>query len=147
MESSAIGRSYSGKHLNLLKADLTRRGMQVSLEGFGYNTTDSKRLIMVRHDLRRNILVEKHDVPTTRHVGINEMVDPIKCAYWWRDLAAIVIAYVRSCSVCQHMEPYNLKKAGKRTLLPSMRAHCIKSPPTWSLIHQSPADGTNAWKI
>ena len=51
------------KYLNLLKADFTRRGMQVSPQGVLYKVMDGKHLMIVPHELCQKILVENHDVP------------------------------------------------------------------------------------
>ena len=101
------------KYLNLPKAELTRRGMQVSPQGILYKVMDDEQLMMVPHELCQKILVENHDVPSTGHVGINRIVDHIKRNYWWRGIWGDVTAYVRSCPVCQRMKSDNQKKAGE----------------------------------
>ena len=69
-------------NFNLSKADLTRRSIKVSPQGILYKVMDGKQLMMVPHELRQKILVENHDVSTTRHVGLNQIVDIIKWNYW-----------------------------------------------------------------
>ena len=73
---------------------------------------------MFPHELRQQILVENHDVPTAGHVGINRTVDLIKRKYWWRGIWSDVVAYVRSCPVCQLTKSDNLKKAGEMQPIP-----------------------------
>ena len=46
------------KHFNLPKAELTRRGIQVSPQGILYKVMDGEQLMMVPHELRQKILVE-----------------------------------------------------------------------------------------
>ena len=84
------------KHFNLPKAELTRRGMQISPQGILYKVMDGKQLMMVPHELRQKILVENHDVPTVGHVGINRIMDLIKRNYWWRGIWGDVMAYMRN---------------------------------------------------
>ena len=55
--------------------------MQVSPQGILYKVVDSEQLMMFPHELRQQILVENHDVPTIGHVGINRKVDLIKWSY------------------------------------------------------------------
>ena len=100
-------------YIKLTKAELTRRGMQVSPQGILYKVINSEQLMMVPHELRQKILVENHDVPTIGHVGINKTVDRIKRNYWWGDIWGDVAAYVRSCPVCQWMKSDNRKKASE----------------------------------
>ena len=78
-----------------------------------YKVMDGEQLMMVPHELRQKILVENHDVPTTGHVGINRRVDLIKRNYSWRGIWGDVIAYVRSCPVCQQMKSNNDKNTGE----------------------------------
>ena len=105
-------------YIKLPKAELTRRGMQVSPQGILYKVVDSEQLMMVPHELRQKILVENHDVPTAGHVGINRTVDLIKRNYWWRGIWGDVAAYVWSCPVCQRMKSDNRKKAGEMQPIP-----------------------------
>ena len=79
---------------------------------------DDEQLMMVQHELRHKILVENHDVPIAGHVGINIIVDLIKQNYWWRGIWGDVVAYVRSCPVCQWMKSDNRKKAGEMQPIP-----------------------------
>ena len=65
-------------YIKLPKAELTRRGMQVSPQGILYKVMDGEQLMMFPHELHQKILVENHNVPTTRHVGINRIVHLIK---------------------------------------------------------------------
>ena len=88
------------QYFKLSKAELTRRGMQVSPQEILYKAIDDEQLMMVPYELRQKILVEHHDVPTAGHVGINRIVDLIKWNYWWRGIWGDVAAYVRSCPVC-----------------------------------------------
>ena len=74
------------KYLNLPKAELSCRGMQIPPQGILYKVMDGEQLMMVPHELRQKILVENHDVPTAGHVGINRIVDLIKRNYWWRGI-------------------------------------------------------------
>ena len=57
------------KHFNLTKAELTRRGIQISPQGILCKVMDGKQLMMVPHELHQKILVKNHDVTTARHVG------------------------------------------------------------------------------
>ena len=105
-------------YIKLTKAELTHRGMQVSPQGILYKVMDGEQLMMVPHELHQKILVENHDVPTTRHVGINRTVDLIKWNYWWRGIWGDVVAYVRSCLVCQCMKSDSRKKACEMQPIP-----------------------------
>ena len=100
-------------YFNLPKAQLTRKNMQISPQGILYKVMDDEQLMMVPHELRQKILVENHNVPTTGHMGINRIVDLIKCNYWWRGIWGDVVAYVKACPVCQWMKSDNWKKAGE----------------------------------
>ena len=68
-------------YFKLPKAELTRRGIQVSPQGILYKVMEGEQLMMVPHELHQKILVENHDVPTIGHVGINRTVDLIKWNY------------------------------------------------------------------
>ena len=92
--------------------------MQVSSQEILYKVIDGEQLTMVPHELRKNILVENHDIPTAGQVGINRTVDPMKRSYWWRGIGGDVVAYLRSCSVCQCMKSDNRKKAGELQPIP-----------------------------
>ena len=98
-------------YFKLTKAELTRRGMQVSPQGILCKAMDGGQLMMVPHELRQKILVENHDVPNAGHVGINRTMDLIKQNYWRCHIWGAVMAYVQSCPVCQRMKSDNRKKA------------------------------------
>ena len=85
--------------------------MQISPQGLLYKVVDGEQLMMVPCELRQKILVENHDVLVVGHVGINQIVNLIKRAYWWRGLWGDVTTHVRSCLVCQCMKTDNKKKA------------------------------------
>ena len=88
-------------YLKLPKAELAHRGMQISPQGILYKVMDDEQLMMVPHELRQKILVEHHDVLTIGQIGINKTMDFTKWNYWWRGTWGDVVAYVRSCPVCQ----------------------------------------------
>ena len=69
------------EYFKLNEADLPHKGMLVFPQGILYKVVNDKQLVMVSYELWQKILVENHDVPTTRHMGINWTVDLIKRAY------------------------------------------------------------------
>ena len=69
------------KYFNLPKAELTHRRMQIFPQGILFKVMEGEQLMMVPHELCQKILVENHNVPTSRHVGINQTVDLIKRNY------------------------------------------------------------------
>ena len=81
MQEAQKADSVLTTYFKLPKAELTRRGMQVSPPGIRYKVMNDKQLMMVPHELRQKILVENHDVPTDGHMGINRTVDLIKRNY------------------------------------------------------------------
>ena len=90
------------KYFDLTKAELTRRGVQISPQRILCKVMDGEELMIVPHEpLRQKILVENHDVRTVGHVGINQIVDLIKRNYCWRGIWGNVAAYMRSYLVCQ----------------------------------------------
>ena len=126
------------KCFNLPKVELTRKGMHVSLQGILYKVMDDKQLMMLPHELRQNILVEHHYVPTIGYVGIHRIVDLIKQNYYWRGIWGDVAAYMRLCLGCQRMNSDNRKKANELQPIPlPLRERGNRSPPIWSLIYPS----------
>ena len=69
------------KFKELLGADLTRCGMQISPQGISYKVVDVEQLMMVPHKLQQKILVKNHDVPVVGYMGINRTMGLIIRAY------------------------------------------------------------------
>ena len=90
-----------GKLRELLEADLSQCGMQVSPQGILHKVVDDEQLMMVPHDLRQKILAENHHVPTLGYVRFNLIMDLIKRAHWWHGLSGDVAAYVWDYPICQ----------------------------------------------
>ena len=82
-----------------------------------------KQLMVIPCELRQKIFVENHDVHVVGHMGINQIVDLIKQVYWWRGLWGNIVAYVRSCRVCQRMKFDNQKRLVFCSLFLSLRQY------------------------
>ena len=54
------------------------------------------------NDLRRNVICQCHDAPTSGHPGINGTYERLDQHYWWPNMRAFAKKYVEGCEVCAH---------------------------------------------
>ena len=79
-------------------------------------------LLVVPSILRKELLEECHDAPTSGHHGVEKTLARLKKSYYWNNMEASVRAYVGSCTFCQ---PYKSRvglKAGKLHPIPPPRS-------------------------
>ena len=74
--------------------------------------------IVVPCSLRQQIIRECHDAPSVGHVGMRRTQELMERQFHWRGMKSDVIAYVKTCPVCQVMKSDNRTKAGLLQPLP-----------------------------
>eukprot|EP00887_Chlorella_sp_A99_P001998 scaffold18.g1998.t1 len=63
--------------------------------------------VPTRRELRSRLLAEFHDSAAAGHLGRDKTLACLQGKFWWPGLAAMVDAYIRSCSSCQLNKPRN----------------------------------------
>lgn len=63
--------------------------------------------LAIPHDksLRRRIIAECHDCPSSGHLGITKTIQRVARRFWWPHLGRSVYSYVRACPSCQLNKP------------------------------------------
>src|SRR6266705_761337 len=54
--------------------------------------------------LRRQIVSDHHDTPTSGHMGALATSRSVRTSYWWPGLSSFVSKYVQGCAVCQQFK-------------------------------------------
>ena len=77
--------------------------------------------------LKRTILYEAHDSPTSGHPGYAKTLNAVRKSYHWSGLKGDVLRYVRQCLSCQKIKAERVKIPGKLQPLdiPQMKWECI----------------------
>ena len=69
-------------------------------------------------DLRREILVEAHNVPYAMHPGSSKMYQMLKSHFWWPKMKKEVAEFVSKCMTCQQIKSEHQALVGKLHPLP-----------------------------
>ena len=78
-------------------------------------------MLVVPSIIRKELLEECHDTPTSGHHGVEKTLARLKKSYYWNNMEASVRAYVRSCAFCQPYKSRIGHKAGKLCPIPPPR--------------------------
>ena len=77
-------------------------------------------LLVVPRHLRKDVLQELHDAPTSGHLGVSRTYDRVRRRVFWKGLYRSVRRYVAACDLCQRRK--------KPTTLPAGRLQPIEVP-------------------
>lgn len=109
---------YQG-HLEAVRAG--RRTTFVERDGVLYFRSKANKealYIPSGGDLRKQLLYEAHDVPTSGHLGAHKTLERLQRAFYWPRMADDVREYVSTCPACQLNKPVNAKPLGLLQPLP-----------------------------
>jgi hypothetical protein len=101
----------------LIVADPEKHGYQ-RVDGLLMRHIDRGILVPSDHELRRDILHEAHDMPTSGHMGRAKTLARIAEQFYWAGLARDVAEYVEHCGICHCNKHSNSKPAGLLKPLP-----------------------------
>ena len=78
-------------------------------------------------NLKKAILYEAHDSPTSGHPGYAKTLNAVRKSYHWIGLKGDILRYVRQCLSCQRIKAERVKMPGKLQPLdiPQMKWECI----------------------
>ena len=86
---------------------------------------NSRICIPANPDLRRRLLYEFHDTPTSGHPGYMKTLNAVATHFWWPRMTRTIRAYVSSCATCQRIKSSTQPTPGL------LQPHAIPSRP-WS---------------
>ena len=69
--------------------------------------------ILADKELKLNILIEAHNVPTAAHPGYIKTYNTLRKSFYWHGLKRDVLAYVTRCLTCQQIKAEQVKYPGK----------------------------------
>lgn len=74
---------------------------------FGVPTLDDESdwKLVVPKNLRRAILLENHDEPSSGHLGYFKTKKRISNLYYWPGMNSDILRYIRSCEICKAQKP------------------------------------------
>jgi len=99
---------------NLVEVPDEVMGHYQVIQGVLYrNNPDGKPLLVVPSIIRKDLLEECHDTPTSGHHGVEKTYARLSKAYYWRNMEASVRAYVQSCVFCQAYKSRVSRRRGK----------------------------------
>lgn len=75
-------------------------------------------LVPLNNDLRRTIIHEAHDTPTSGHMGVAKTLARVYEVFYWPGLSRDVASYVSECIACQRHKHSNQLPAGLLKPLP-----------------------------
>ena len=70
-------------------------------------------------ELRKSIIRECHDSPSSGHMGITKTLQRVAQKFWWPHMSRTIYAYVRACPSCQRNKPSTLPPGGLLQPLPT----------------------------
>ena len=70
-------------------------------------------------ELRKSIIHECHDSPSSGHMGITKTLQRVAQKFWWPHMSRTIYAYVRACPSCQRNKPSTLPPGGLLQPLPT----------------------------
>jgi deoxyuridine 5'-triphosphate nucleotidohydrolase len=116
---SGVRRFLRGEDHEIPHQRRLRRQFRIDERGIIYEMRrDPPRICVPRGDLRRRIMRELHDAPTSGHFGIEKTIANIQREYWWPTVRRDVKQYVRTCAACQRNKPSQQAPAGLLQPLP-----------------------------
>jgi hypothetical protein len=62
--------------------------------------TKEGKLVIISKQVKKEVLKEHHNHPTTGHPGIASTYFSIRTRYWWPNMKEWVQQYVKGCGVC-----------------------------------------------
>jgi transposase InsO family protein len=73
-------------------------------------------------ELRKEIIRECHDIPSSGHMGITKTLQRVARKFWWPHMSRSIYAYVKACDSCQRNKPSHLLPGGLLQPLPTPEA-------------------------
>ena len=71
-----------------------------------------KKKVVVPSAVRNMLLFYHHDLDSAGHRGITKTFRSLAKSFWWRNMYADTVHYVRSCELCQRSKAMNTSPAG-----------------------------------
>ena len=68
-------------------------------------------MVLVVGFLRKNILIECHDIFYSGHMDITKTLKQVETNFWWPKLRDDVKTYVNTCDVCQCSKASTIRMA------------------------------------
>jgi hypothetical protein len=101
----------------MILADPLRHGYFVE-DGLLLRHADYGILVPENEQLRRDLLHESHDTPTSGHLGSDKTLARIREVYYWPGLSRDVSGYVARCGACQRNKGSTTKPGGLMQSIP-----------------------------
>lgn len=101
----------------LIVADPGKHGYRV-VDGLLMRHGDHGILTPANDELRRDIMREAHDMPTSGHMGRTKTLARISEQFYWAGMAQDVARYIEHCGTCHRNKHSNSKPAGLLKPLP-----------------------------
>ncbi|CAM9116754.1 unnamed protein product, partial [Heterosigma akashiwo] len=99
-------------HARMMGLHAIKEGEPPSLLTHHYDTVGEFRrrirrvqiVVPENEEIRKKILRWAHGAGTTGHIGAQKAFSILRSAYWWRNMYASLVSYIRLCDSCQRMK-------------------------------------------